>query len=65
MQETDPPYLVACYRFEPRVLDEGRWRNRLACEVFRDCTDSGVWPGYDEGITPLSLPGYAYTMEDW
>lgn len=66
-QETDPPYLVACYRLEGRALDEGRYRNRRACEIFRDCTASGVWPGYDpfDGITALSLPGYAYTMEDY
>jgi hypothetical protein len=66
-QETEPPYLVACYYLEGRTMEEARHKNRRAMEIYRDCTESGIWPGYDpyDGISPLGLPGWAYTSEDY
>jgi PDDEXK-like domain of unknown function (DUF3799) len=66
-QETEPPYLVACYDLHPRALEDAADANRRACEIFRDCLATGVWPGYDpgDGITTLTLPGWAYLNEDW
>lgn len=63
VQEKKPPYLVNVAQIE----DEDRWigqdNNRRAIERFRDCTESGVWPGYeadtDDGITHISLPPWA------
>lgn len=65
LQETTPPYLVTVGDLDPDAEDYGRAMNRLACEVYRDCTESGIWPGYgdsDDGqprIARISLPPYA------
>lgn len=70
VQETDPPYLVGCYNIHPRSLDEGAAKNRRAMEVWRDCMETGVWPGHNpyEDIQTLELPRWAYEhydREDW
>ena len=63
---TDPPYLPMAYRLEALDVPDpwhdvllGRQRNRMAREIYRDCTQAGVWPKWSRDITPLSLPGYA------
>lgn len=69
VQETDPPYQVACYQLDADALAEGARRNAIALEKYRDCRASGVWPGYDpdEGITLIGLPrwGYVPSYQDW
>lgn len=64
-QEKDPPYLVSVVELVADALDVGRARNRRALERFRDCTETGIWPGYstDTEITPIDLPRWAYTEE--
>ena len=56
--ETEPPYLVATYRVDAAAVDVGREQNRIAREVYADCTESGIWPGYSEEIEDLELPYY-------
>lgn len=59
-QEVAPPYLVHVVELAPEDLMRGEEKNRRALEVFRDCTDRGVWPGYnDEGITTVTAPVWA------
>jgi hypothetical protein len=62
--ETDPPYCVATYRVDPADTDRGREQNRIARERFRDCTESGTWPGYSEEIENLQLPAYGRQQID-
>lgn len=54
--ETDPPYLVSLYYPDDTAMRIGRARNRQAMEIWRDCTESGIWPGYTQDIEPISLP---------
>lgn len=68
--ETEPPYLVAHYRVSARDADLGRQQMRAARERYRDCTESGRWPGYSEEIEDLELPAYArrqieQELNDW
>jgi PDDEXK-like domain of unknown function (DUF3799) len=67
VQEIDPPYLVETYYLHPADLDEGAGRNREAMEIYRDCTASGVWPGYNPNmsIETIRLPRWARASEDW
>jgi PDDEXK-like domain of unknown function (DUF3799) len=65
-QEKTPPYLVACYELDDAAVNAGGRRNRAAVELFAECTETGVWPGYAPGITLLGLPPWAvrdYTEE--
>lgn len=57
--EKQPPYVAEVYAIEPFHLELGAARNRRALEVFKDCTESGRWPGYTDDITYLALPGWA------
>jgi hypothetical protein len=68
-QETCAPYLVRVAELHPDAVSAGRVRNEQACEVFRDCTASGIWPGYDaepeKDILRVRLPGWAMPRRDW
>jgi hypothetical protein len=67
-QEKTPPYLVNVVQLDDEAMAAGRDRMRLACEIFRDCTQAGYWPGYsDLSRDPdvISLPPWATrAMED-
>lgn len=56
--EKNPPYCVAIYEPDQRTLAAGRRAYRTHLETFRRCRESGEWPGYADGITPITLPGW-------
>lgn len=59
-QEKTPPYLVHVAGLDDQAMEHGRELCALACEIWRDCTQSGYWPGYsDTEITYVSLPRWA------
>jgi hypothetical protein len=66
-QEKTPPYLVSIAQLDPEAIGTGRARNRRACEIWRDCTETGIWPGYEaqaeDGITYITLPPWAVRTE--
>jgi hypothetical protein len=66
-QMKDPPYLVNIAELDDDAIRVGRARLRTACEIFRDCTATGIWPGYeaatDDGITYITLPPWAARTE--
>jgi hypothetical protein len=68
-QMKDPPYLVNIAELDPDTIAAGRRRLRTACEIFRDCTTTGIWPGYeaatDDGITYITLPPWAARSEEY
>lgn len=65
-QMKEPPYLVECYELEATAVQVGRERNRAALERFRDCTETGIWPGFTgrQTITALDIPSWAYANND-
>lgn len=54
-QETTPPYLVRVVQMDDDLLRAGRERNERAMEIYRDCSQSGMWPGYGDGIDFVKL----------
>ncbi|MFL5913907.1 MAG: PD-(D/E)XK nuclease-like domain-containing protein [Gaiellaceae bacterium] len=69
-QETTAPYLVSVVQLDEPAMEAGRALNRKAMRLFRQCTDSGVWPGLTEDeIATISLPPWAlsaaYEDEPW
>lgn len=65
-QEKAPPYLVNVVGIEDEALADANARNRQAIEIYRDCTETGIWPGYptdETGITYVSLPPWAERRE--
>jgi hypothetical protein len=58
-QEKTPPYIVTVVEMDAEARRIGAARNRRALEVFAECTETGVWPGYSDEIAYLSLPTWA------
>jgi PDDEXK-like domain of unknown function (DUF3799) len=54
-QEKTPPHLVHVVEVGPEWLALGHEETRRALTIFRECTDSGRWPGYEE-ITVSTPP---------
>lgn len=48
VQEKDPPYAVAVYRWEPEHVQYGRARVRDLLDRIARCIEEGVWTGYGE-----------------
>jgi PDDEXK-like uncharacterized protein DUF3799 len=61
---TQPPYLPMLYRLSENDTERGREQSRIAMEIYRDCTATGVWPSWSDDITDLPLPGYARSRID-
>jgi hypothetical protein len=67
-QSKTPPYLVSAVEVDDAGMRIGYQRMVHALEIFRDCTESGIWPGYSPDIETVSLPAWltrAHEMETW
>lgn len=66
-QEKTPPYMIQIVQLVPQALAYGHWRNEEALERYRDCTATGVWPGYEhsDGILNIELPPYLENEMNW
>lgn len=64
-QMKEPPYLVTVAYVDDDDLYDARADNRHALERFRDCTESGIWPGFvpDDSAVRLSLTQQTYDQE--
>lgn len=60
VQEKEPPYRVAVYELHQDALRFGRQRNEEAMRIYRECTETGDWPGYEPGPQVIDLPYWAY-----
>lgn len=64
--EQKPPYLVACYQLDAEAEEQGRREYRHALAIWRQCLDSGDYPGIaNELITSISLPRWAIDTGDY
>lgn len=62
--EKEPPYLVHVNQLTERALAWGDRKVSEALEIYRDCTASGIWPGYPlDEITEIDLPAWVRTEE--
>jgi len=62
--EKTEPYLVSVVELDWEAIDLGRALNDRAKRIYRECAESGNWPGYPSA-EPISLPTYAvYATED-
>ena len=62
--EKAPPYLVSVVELDWEAIELGRGLNDRAKRIYRECSDTGNWPGYP-AAEPVSLPTWAvYETED-
>jgi hypothetical protein len=55
-QETTPPYLITVHELDEIGLRLGRERVDRACDLFAECTATGIWPGYSDDIELVTPP---------
>jgi hypothetical protein len=56
--EKTAPYLVSVVELDWEAINLGRALNDRAKRIYRECTATGVWPGYPT-VEPIELPVYA------
>lgn len=61
--ETRPPYGVAWYRANQRVLDLARADIARAVRTFRACSAIGEWPCYSDDVQEIDLPPWAKSRD--
>jgi hypothetical protein len=62
--EKTEPYLVSVVELDAASIDIGRQLNDRAKRIYRECIESGNWPGYPT-VEPVSIPTWAfYKAED-
>lgn len=64
-QEKEPPYLVGAYRIDAEAQAIARHDIDKALRLYRQCTETGQWPGYPEEIVTLALPRWSRSREDY
>lgn len=64
-QSKEPPYAVTVATVNDGELYDAAEKNRQALEIFRDCTESGLWPGAlpDDTAAVVSLTSQTYYEE--
>jgi exodeoxyribonuclease VIII len=53
--EKDPPYMVACYMFDPDTIADGEYDARQNLKTYAECLATDTWPGYSAGIQTISI----------
>ena len=61
--EKTPPFGCSVFCMDPASVELGRRKIDRLLERWAWCESDDDWPGYEEGIQDLSLPGYAFTRE--
>jgi hypothetical protein len=59
--EKSPPYAVAVYALDDAAIEAGRDINRSRAMRWFNCHTEGIWPGYSQEYSPISLPKWAKT----
>ncbi|WP_048890679.1 PD-(D/E)XK nuclease-like domain-containing protein [Mycobacterium heckeshornense] len=58
--EKEPPYLVSVVELDGEAFALGCRQMRLAIDTYRACSEWDEWPGYGDGIEPVSLPPWVF-----
>ncbi len=57
--EKEPPHVVTPIVYDDIAIGDGRRLNRQAIHLYKQCHDTGRWPGYSTGTEMISLPAWA------
>lgn len=58
--EDAAPYEVVPYRLREDAIEKGREKLRELRRIYKQCMESGEWPGYSDIIVDVSLPDWAW-----
>jgi PDDEXK-like domain of unknown function (DUF3799) len=54
--EKSPPYLVRCLQLMGDVIEAGRRQYAHDLQIYRNCLETGEWPGWSDGWDECGLP---------
>jgi len=57
--EKDPPYGVALYEMSHGAIKDGEREIEPLMDLYRQCIEGDVWPGYSEHVQMIDLPAWA------
>lgn len=58
--EKEPPWCVRIFEADSEPLEWGRQQYRKRLRAWKQASDTGVWPGWDQGVELAGLPGWVY-----
>lgn len=58
--EKSAPYGIGIYELDDDAIELGRERYRHAAALYKHCSETNDWPGYDSGVVSLSVPAWAF-----
>jgi len=61
--EKSPPFAARVVEVDLASMELGRRKRRKWLNLYRQCIDSGEWPGY-EGMECLGVPEFEYKLEE-
>lgn len=62
--EKTPPYACAVYRLDAATVREGLNLRNMALTKYKQCLETNIWNGYEEGIHELRIPSFGFNTFD-
>lgn len=63
-QEKEPPYLASVHESHPEDIARAHELNRKAIDIYAKCRETGIWPGYGDGIHTIEIPTFQRIREE-
>lgn len=60
--EKEPPYGVAVYRISDAVVQDAQEQVGRLLRLYKQCKETGEYPGYPEGVQDISIPAWAWSQ---
>jgi hypothetical protein len=58
--EKKAPFITEVYNLDQKAMETGMEQFRVGLELYKECTKTGVWPGYTDGtINDIGIPYWA------
>lgn len=65
MLQTVPPFLPALFWWDSSDIHNGKYKYRHALNTIKDCTDAGLYPGFDAAAESNNMGCIAMKQPDW
>jgi exodeoxyribonuclease VIII len=62
--EKTPPFLVGVYVLDTEAVEIGREEYQRDLAMYRECKETGIWPGLSERLELITLPRWAKTQTE-
>lgn len=62
--ETEPPFACRLFEIDEVSLSIGADNVAKHLRAYKECSESGIWPAWDQGVETCGLPGWALKVYD-